>query len=44
GTKLVENAGSTMNEVVTSVQRVTDIISEISAASQEQTSGISQVN
>ncbi len=44
GTKLVENAGSTMDEVVQSVQRVADIISEISAASQEQTTGINQVN
>lgn len=44
GTKLVENAGTTMAEVVASVQRVADIISEISAASQEQTTGINQVN
>ncbi|MBF5040756.1 MCP four helix bundle domain-containing protein [Methylophilus sp. 13] len=44
GTKLVENAGSTMDEVVSSVQRVADIISEISAASIEQTTGIDQVN
>ena len=44
GTKLVENAGSTMDEVVSSVQRVADIISEISAASTEQTTGIDQVN
>jgi methyl-accepting chemotaxis protein len=44
GTKLVENAGNTMEEVVTSVQRVADIISEISAASLEQTTGIDQVN
>ena len=44
GTKQVENAGVTMEEVVSSVQRVADIISEISAASEEQTSGIDQVN
>ncbi|MFA7350684.1 MAG: methyl-accepting chemotaxis protein [Methylotenera sp.] len=44
GTKQVENAGNTMQEVVTSVQRVTDIIGEISAASQEQSAGIEQVN
>ena len=44
GTKLVENAGNTMDEVVSSVQRVADIISEISAASSEQTTGIDQVN
>ncbi len=43
GTRLVENAGSTMDEVVSSVQRVADIISEISAASSEQTAGIDQV-
>lgn len=44
GTKLVENAGITMDEVVSSVQRVADIINEISAASTEQTTGIDQVN
>ncbi len=44
GTRLVDEAGSTMKEIVTSVQRVTDIMSEISAASQEQGSGIEQVN
>ena len=44
GTRLVENAGSTMTEIVSSVQRVTDIMGEISAASQEQSSGIDQVN
>ena len=44
GTKLVENAGTTMEEVVMSVQRVADIIGEISAASQEQNAGINQVN
>ena len=44
GTKLVENAGNTMEEVVSSVQRVADIISEISAASSEQNTGIEQVN
>ena len=44
GTQLVENAGKTMHEVVTSVQRVADIISEIAAASAEQTTGIDQVN
>ena len=37
-------AGSTMGEIVTSVQRVTDIMAEISAASQEQSAGIEQVN
>jgi methyl-accepting chemotaxis protein len=44
GTRLVQNAGSTMNEIVASVQRVTDVIGEITAASAEQSSGIGQVN
>jgi methyl-accepting chemotaxis protein len=44
GTKLVDEAGKTMDEIVTSVKRVTDIMSEITAASQEQSAGIEQVN
>jgi methyl-accepting chemotaxis protein len=44
GTRLVDKAGSTMHEVVESIQHVTDIMAEISAASQEQTSGIEQIN
>lgn len=44
GSKLVEQAGQTMGEIVTSVKRVTDIMQEISAASAEQSSGIEQVN
>ena len=44
GNKLVADAGSTMDEVVASVRRVTDIMGEISAASTEQSSGIAQVN
>ena len=44
GSKLVEEAGQTMNEVVNSVRRVTDIVAEISSASQEQSDGIEQVN
>jgi len=44
GSKLVDEAGATMEEIVASVQRVTDIMNEISSASQEQTSGIEQVN
>ncbi|MGY4881214.1 methyl-accepting chemotaxis protein [Xanthomonas citri pv. eucalyptorum] len=44
GSALVHSAGKTMGEVVTSVQRVTDIMGEISAASQEQSAGIEQVN
>ncbi|WP_313072075.1 methyl-accepting chemotaxis protein [Melaminivora sp.] len=43
GTQLVDRAGSTMDEVVTSIRRVTDIMGEISAASREQSSGVSQV-
>ncbi|MFA4752450.1 methyl-accepting chemotaxis protein, partial [Xanthomonas perforans] len=41
---LVHSAGTTMGEIVASVQRVTDIMGEISAASQEQSAGIEQVN
>ncbi|WP_157572555.1 methyl-accepting chemotaxis protein [Nevskia soli] len=44
GSKLVEQAGKTMDEIVTSVKRVTDIMAEITAASQEQSQGIEQVN
>ncbi|UYK78439.1 methyl-accepting chemotaxis protein [Xanthomonas sacchari] len=44
GSALVEQAGTTMQEIVASVQRVTDIMGEISAASQEQSAGIEQVN
>jgi len=44
GTNLADNAGKTMDEVVGSVKRVTDIMAEISAASVEQSSGIEQVN
>lgn len=44
GVKLVENAGATMQEIVSSVKRVTDIMGEITAASQEQSNGIDQVN
>ena len=44
GTKLVGQAGVTIDEVVSSVKHVTDIIAEISAASQEQSTGIEAVN
>jgi len=44
GTRLVDQAGSTMSEIVSSVQRVTDIMGEISSASHEQEAGISQIN
>jgi methyl-accepting chemotaxis protein len=43
GTMLVDEAGVTMHEVVTSIKRVTDIVGEISAASHEQSQGVSQV-
>ncbi|MGZ8320995.1 MAG: methyl-accepting chemotaxis protein [Telluria sp.] len=44
GNKLVAQAGATMTEVVDSVNRVTDIMAEIMAATQEQSAGIEQVN
>ncbi|QNA98860.1 methyl-accepting chemotaxis protein [Massilia sp. Se16.2.3] len=44
GAKLVDHAGATMDEVVASVRSVTDIMGEITAASQEQTAGIEQIN
>ncbi|CAH0269571.1 Methyl-accepting chemotaxis protein II [Massilia sp. Bi118] len=44
GSKLVGQAGVTMDEVVGSVKRVTDIMSEIANASAEQSAGIEQVN
>jgi methyl-accepting chemotaxis protein len=44
GTLQVESAGNTMQEIVTSVKRVTDIMGEITAASVEQSVGIDQVN
>jgi methyl-accepting chemotaxis protein len=44
GAKLVDEAGATMQEIVDSVKRVTDIMGEISIASKEQTDGIQQVN
>ncbi|ASR44376.1 chemotaxis protein [Xanthomonas citri pv. mangiferaeindicae] len=44
GAALAGQAGTTMAEMVASVQRVTDIMAEISAASQEQAAGIEQVN
>ncbi len=43
GTDLVDQAGSTMQEIVASIKRVSDIIGEISAASAEQSSGVAQV-
>jgi len=44
GSRLVNEAGKTMDEIVSSVRRVTDIMGEIAAASREQTGGIEQVN
>jgi len=44
GSKLVAQAGRTMEQVVSSVRRVTDVVSEISTASGEQSDGIGQVN
>ncbi|MDR3391125.1 MAG: methyl-accepting chemotaxis protein [Sulfuriferula sp.] len=44
GNKQAAQAGTTMSEVVSSVQRVTDIMSEISAASREQSQGIEEIN
>jgi methyl-accepting chemotaxis protein len=43
GTQLVDRAGATMQEIVASIQRVTDIVGEISSASIEQSNGVSQV-
>ncbi|MFY9512676.1 MAG: methyl-accepting chemotaxis protein [Rubrivivax sp.] len=44
GSKLVADAGSTMDEIVASVQRVSDIIGEVMSASDEQSQGIGRVN
>lgn len=44
GTRLVAEAGRTMGEIVSAVKRVTDIMGEITVASQEQSTGIEQVN
>ena len=44
GSQQVAQAGKTMDEIVDSVKRVTDIMAEITAASQEQTAGIEQIN
>jgi methyl-accepting chemotaxis protein len=44
GSDLVNRSGHTLNEIVTSVKRVTDIVAEIAAASQEQATGIEQVS
>ena len=43
GTTLVDQAGKTMEEIVGSIQRVSDIVSEITAATIEQSNGVQQV-
>jgi ABC-type transporter Mla subunit MlaD len=44
GSKLVDESGKTLEEIVNAVKKVTDIVAEIAAASREQSSGIEQVN
>jgi len=44
GSKLVDESGRTLEEIVNAVKKVTDIVAEIAAASREQSSGIEQVN
>jgi deoxycytidylate deaminase len=44
GSELVNKSGETLEAIVTSVKRVTDIVAEIAAASREQTTGIEQIN
>ncbi|WCM89725.1 methyl-accepting chemotaxis protein [Acidovorax sp. NCPPB 3576] len=44
GSRLVQDAGATMADIVQSVQRVADMIGEVTAAASQQSSGISQVN
>jgi len=44
GTNLVSQSGATLEQIVTAVKKVTDIVAEIAAASNEQSAGIDQVN
>jgi len=44
GTKLVDESGNVLGEIVTGVKKVTDVVAEIAASSREQASGIEQVN
>jgi methyl-accepting chemotaxis protein len=44
GSRMVEQAGTTMQEVVSSIERVSQVVAEITASSQEQSAGIEQVN
>jgi methyl-accepting chemotaxis protein len=43
GTRLVNDAGATMQDIVAAVRQVTDLVADIAAASQEQSQGIAQV-
>ncbi|MBC3877332.1 MCP four helix bundle domain-containing protein [Undibacterium sp. FT79W] len=44
GSRLVDKAGNTMSEIVTGIHKVSDVVSEISSASSEQSAGIEQIN
>jgi methyl-accepting chemotaxis protein len=44
GTEQVARAGATMQEIVTGIRRVADIVGEIASASREQSTGIAQIN
>jgi methyl-accepting chemotaxis protein len=44
GTKLVDESGEVLGEIVTRVQKVTDVMADIAGSSREQASGIEQVN
>jgi uncharacterized phage infection (PIP) family protein YhgE len=44
GSELVDESGKTLSEIMESVKKVTDIVAEIAAASEEQSAGIEQVN
>ncbi len=44
GVKLVDNAGSSLSEIVKSINRVADIVAEIAAASREQSTGVEEIN
>lgn len=44
GSRLVDKAGNTMTEIVTGIHKVSDVVSEISSASSEQSAGIEQIN
>ena len=44
GSRMVEQAGATMRQVVSSIERVSSVVAEITSSSQEQSAGIEQVN